>query len=222
LITFPIKPNTAVDSQYTETEQETERLLANVDVANAARTAQNALNRTATSTPGQPSSPATAPAQANPATAAPTVPARPPTSSGQPVGPAAATNTNAQSGGTREVVRTESTFNGVVFRANDPAGFNAYTSYIQTRSRELTIQYETSLTELANQNSNGNITPRQRELIVESARERAIDETEIEARIKFDPQIKAAGAGGTTITTNPVAQQAAAVPRAPQISSREP
>jgi hypothetical protein len=226
LISFPvsaIKNNTAVDSQYTETERETNRLLADLDKANAARSTQNALNRTATTTPGQPSSPATAPARANPAAPAATAPARPPTSSGQPVGTAAAVNnTNAQSGGTRVVTTTESTLNGDVFRAKDPAGFVAYTNYIADRRKELTSQYEKSLTEQANRNSNGNITPRQGELIFERARTRAFDEALLEARIKFDPQIKAAGAGGTTITTNPAAQQGAAVPRAPQIGSREP
>jgi hypothetical protein len=226
LVTFPrsaIKANNSVDSQYTETEQETERLLANADVANAARTAQNALNRASTSTPGQPSSPTTAPARANPPTAAPTSPAAAPTSSGQPVGPAAAaTNTNAQSGGTRVVTTTESTLNGDVFRAKDPAGFAAYTNYIADRRKELTSQYEKSLTEQANRNSNGNIPPRQRELIVERAQDRAFVQALDEARIKFDPQIKAAGAGGITTTTNPAAQQGAAVPRAPQTSSREP
>jgi hypothetical protein len=228
LVTFPrtaIKVNdAAVDSQFTETQQDTQRLVSNIGTGvNTARGSRNTQTQSTTTAPGQPSSPTTPSVSQNPSAPAINAPAAAPTSSGQPVGAAsAANNTNAQSGGTQEVTRTESTLNGDVFRANDPAGFNAYTSYIQTRSRELATQYETSLTEQANRNSNGNISPRQRELIVESARERASAEASVEARAKFAPQIQAAGAGTVTSTTNPVAQQGAAVPRAPQISSREP
>jgi hypothetical protein len=228
LVTFPrtaIKVNdAAVESQYTDTDRDIRRLVSNIGTRlnNRARGSPNARTESTTNAPGQPSSPTTRPVDQTSAAPAPGAPAAAPTSSGQPVGPAAAaTNTNAQSGGTREVTRTESTLNGDVFRANDPAGFNAYRSYIQTRSRELATQYETSLTAQANQNSNGNITPRQRERIVEHAQDRAAGQALDEARIKFDPQIKAAGAGGTTITTNPVAQQGAAVSRESQIINRD-
>lgn len=225
LISFPIKPNTAVDSQYTETEQETERLLANVDVANAARTAQNALNRTATSTPGQPSSPATAPAQANPPTAAPTVPARPPTSSGQPVGNAApASNTNAQSGGTRQVTTTESTFNEAIFRERDPASFAKYEEYKQQQFNLIFQSEKSRLAALAvknNPNLNNDPATLVR-LVTASAQITATLESTKAAFALFEPQIQAAGAGTVTSNTNPVVQQGAAVPRAPQISSREP
>jgi hypothetical protein len=137
------------------------------------------------------------------------------------VGPAAAaTNTNAQSGGTRVVTTINSTFNGDVFQERDPEGFVAYTNYIADRRKELTAQFIKELTEQAQRNNPGREVSEGR--IRRFAEARAFSEALEEARIKFDPQIKAAGAGGTTITTNPVAQQGAAVPRAPQIGSREP
>jgi hypothetical protein len=226
LVTFPrsaIKANNAIDSQYTETEQETERLLANLDVANAARTTQNALNRIATSTPGQPSSPTTAAARQNPAAPTATAPARPPTSSGQPVGTAAAvTNTNAQSGGTRQITAIDVTFSEATFRQKDPAGAKAFREFKNTKEKEIFAIQSAKLIDQARKNNNGTVTARQRELIDEEALTTARVLSQAEAIRQFAPQIQAAGAGTVTNTTNPVAQQGAAVPRAPQTGSREP
>lgn len=229
LITFPIsaiKNNTAVDSQYTETEQETERLLANLDVANAARTAQNALNRTATSTPGQPSSPATAPARANPAAPSPAAPARPPTSGTQPVGNAApASNTNAQSGGTTQRPADLSrgyTFSETTFRQKDPAGAKAYRDFQTQKEKEISAAESARLTAQAQRNNNGTVSPRERELIDDRAQTTARLQSQRLAVEKFAPQIQTAGAITFPGTFSPASQQAAAVPRAPQTIGREP
>jgi hypothetical protein len=229
LVTFPrsaIKANTDVDSQYTETEQETERLLANLDVANAARTLQNALNRAATSTPGQPSSPTTASARTNPAAPAPTAPSRPPTSSGQPVGNAApASNTNTQSGGTTQRPADLSrgyTLSEQTFRQRDPAGARAYREFKTEKEKEISAAESARLTAQAQRNNNGTVTPRERELIDQRAQTTARQQSDRLAVEKFAPQIQAVGAITFPGTISPAAQQGAAIPRAPQTSSREP
>jgi hypothetical protein len=230
LVTFPrsaIKANTNVDSQYTETEQETERLLANLDVANAARTAQNALNRAATSTPGQPSSPATAPARANPAAPAAAAPARPPTSGTQPVGNAAATtNTDVQSGVTRQLTANDLargyTFSETTFRQKDPAGAKAYRDFQKQKEKEISAAESARLTAQAQRNNNGTVSPRERELIDQQAQTTARRISQRLAVEQFLPQIQAAGAITFSGVTRPAAQQGAAVSRAPQIGSREP
>jgi hypothetical protein len=102
LVTFPrsaIKANVDTDAQFIEDEKETERLLANLDRANSARAATNALagglpeeqaSSAANSVPAQPASPTSrnneqyTPA---PAPAAPAAPATSPSSGGQTVAP---------------------------------------------------------------------------------------------------------------------------------------
>jgi hypothetical protein len=229
LVTFPISAitnNTAVDSQYTETEKETERLLANADAANAARNAQNALNRTATTTPGQASSPTTDTTRQNPPTAAPAAPARPPTSSGQPVGNATPTsNTNAQSGGTTQRPADLSrgyTFSEQTFRQKDPAGAKAYNDFQKQKEQEIFTARSASLTAQAQRNNNGTVPPRERELIDQQALTTARRQSQGLAVEKFLPQIQAAGAISFPGAASPAAQQGTAVPRAPQTSSREP
>jgi hypothetical protein len=227
LVTFPrtaIKVNdAAVESQFTETEQDTQRLLANVDKDNAARAALNARTQSVTAAPGQPSSPTTRPVSQNPSAPAVTAPAAAPTSSGQPVGTAgAANNTNAQSGGTRVTTNLTAQFSEATFRERDPAGAAAFRQAQQARERELIASETAKLTAQANQNNNGSISPRQRELIDQQALTTAQQQSRIETIQQFAPQIQAAGAGTVTNTTNPAAQQGAAVTRAPQTSSREP
>jgi hypothetical protein len=225
LVTFPrsaIKANDDVDAQYVETEKETERLLANLDKANAARGPANILTQS-TSAPGQPSSTTTPPAGQNPAAPAPVAPAGAPTSSGQPVGTAAAANnTNAQSGGTRVTTNLTAQFSEATFRERDPAGAAAFRQAQQAREQELVVSETAKLTAQANQNNNGSISPRQRELIAQQALTTAQQQSRIETIQQFAPQIEAAGAGSVVSTTSPAAQQGAAVPRAPQIVSREP
>lgn len=221
LITFPrsaIKANVDTDAQFIETEDKTERILLDLDRANSARAATNALagglveeqaSSAANSVPAQPSSPTSRNnEQYNPAPA-PAAPARPPTSGTEPVTPATSnTQTNT----------TESTFNGEVFQRNDPAGFGAYTAFIRNRSRELTTQFERELIAQAQQNTPGAVNSGR---ILTVAQTRANSQALIEARAKFATQISAAGAGSTS-TTNTVGQPATTVPQAPQIISREP
>jgi hypothetical protein len=240
LITFPrsaIKVNDAeVDSQFTEIKQETERILRDLDAANSTRAAINALagglseeqaSPSANSVPSQPSAPTTRPVSQNPAAPAATAPARPPTSSGQPVGTAAAaTNTNAQSGGTRQITATDLsrgyTFSQQTFRQRDPAGARAYRDFQREKEKEISAAESARLTAQAQRNNNGTVSLRERELIDQQAlitARRLSDRLAVE---KFLPQIQAAGAITIPGATNPAAQQGAAVPRAPQTSSREP
>lgn len=221
LVTFPrsaIKGNVDTDAQFTETEEQTERILRNLDQANSARAARNALagglpeeqaSSAANSVPAQPSSPTSRNNQQYTPATAPAAPATPPTSSNQPVAPAP-NNT--------QTTTTESTLNGEVFQRNDPAGFGAYTSFVQTRSRELTTQIERELTAQAQQNTPGAVNSGR---ILTVAQTRARSQALIEARAKFAPQIQAAGAG-TTSTTNTVGQPATASSQAPQTINREP
>jgi hypothetical protein len=211
-----------VDTQaeYVETEQDTERILRDLDVANSARAAINALtgglpeeqaSPAANSVPAQPSSPTSRNSEQSTAAPAPAAPATPPTSSGQPVAPAPS-NT--------QTTTTESTFNGEVFQRNDPAGFAAYQQFIRQRTSELTLQITKSLTDQYNRNTNGNITTQQRERISIRAQDQARTLALIEARTKFATQIQAAGAGSTS-TTNTVPRPAATVPRESQITNRD-
>jgi hypothetical protein len=219
LITFPasaIKVNaTDVDSQFTETPAITERLLRDLDRANSARAVRNQVpqgsfveEQASGAANSQP--PALGSSQ-TPSAPAPAAPAAAPTSSGQPVGNAAAT-TNTQTN------TTESTLNGEVFQRNDPAGFAAYTAFVQERSSELTTQIERELTAQAQQNTPGAVDSGR---ILTVAQTRARSQALVEARAKFATQIQAAGAG-TTATTNTVPQPAAASPQAPQTINREP
>jgi hypothetical protein len=135
---------------------------------------------------------------------------------------AAANNTNAQSGGTRVTTNLTAQFSEATFRERDPAGAAAFRQAQQAREQELVASETAKLTAQANQNNNGSISPRQRELIAQQALTTAQQQSRIETIQQFAPQIQAAGAGTVTNTTNPAAQQGAAVPRAPQTSSREP
>jgi hypothetical protein len=220
LITFPrsaIKANVDTDDQYVTTEQETERILRNLDAANSARAATNALagglveeqaSPAANSVPAQPASPTSRNNEQSTAAPAPAAPATSPTSSGQPVAPAPS-NT--------QTTTTESTLNGEVFQRNDPAGFGAYTGFIRQRSRELTTQFEKELIAQAQQNTPGAVNSGR---ILTVAQARANSQALIEARTKFATQIQAAGAGSTG-TTNTVPRPAATVPRESQITNRD-
>lgn len=220
LVTFPrsaIKNNVDTQAEYVETEQDTERILRDLDVANSARAAINTLtgglpeeqaSPAANSVPAQPSSPTSRNSEQSTAAPAPAAPATPPTSSGQPVAPAPS-NT--------QTTTTESTLNGEVFQRNDPAGFGAYTGFIRQRSRELTTQFEKELIAQAQQNTPGAVNSGR---ILTVAQARANSQALIEARTKFATQIQAAGAGSTS-TTNTVPRPAATVPRESQITNRD-
>jgi hypothetical protein len=205
LISFPpsaIKDNTgdpAVDSQNTETGA-------------------------GTTNPGQPSSPTTPPAPANPPTPAPAAPARPPTSGGTPVGPAnPVTPTNARTGGTQVTETTQTTYDEQIFRTKDPASFAKFEEY-RNQQFNLIFQSEKSrLSALAVKNN-----PQLSDdpatlvrLVTGSARITARLAADEAAVNLFLPQIKAAGAGGTTTTTTP-ANATPVNTSAPQTSSREP
>ena len=228
LILFPrsaIKANTAADSQYNETEQETQRLLNNVDRNNAARARQNSANAAATSTtvPAQPSSQQTPVVGQNPPAPAISAPARPPTSSNQPIGPSSAvTNTNAQSGGTTTFTSVSGQVNDAIFQQRNPSAYSQFVAFRSAKEKEIFAEEVARLTTQAANNNNGSVSLRQRELIESTALDIARVESRFEAVQQFAPQIEAAGAGQFTNTSNPAAQQGAVTPRTPQISSREP
>jgi len=155
--------------------------------------------------PGSTTNRAAAP-PADPARIAPAPPAGPPTSGGSSVGPAnPVTPTNAQTGGTRVTEDTQIRFDANIFRTKDPASFAKFEEY-RNQQFNLIFQSEKSrLSALAVKNNpqlNDDPATLLR-LVTGSARitaGRAADEAAITL---FDPQIKAAGAGGTTKTTTP-------------------
>jgi hypothetical protein len=235
LVTFPrtaIKLSQAdIDNQNTETAQTIQDTLAAVDRANSARALRNqvpdgSLVEEQASGAANSQPPSLGSSQ-TPSAPAPAAPARPPTSSGQPVGPAAAaTNTNAQSGGTRQITATDLsrgyTFSETTFRQRDPAGARAYNDFQTQKEKEISAAESARLTAQAQRNNNGTVSPRERELIDQRAQTTARRLSQDLAVKQFATQIQAAGAITVPGATNPAAQQGAAVPRAPQTSSREP
>jgi hypothetical protein len=177
---------------------------------------QNTETGAGTTNPGQPSSPTTPPAPANPSTPAPAAPPTPPTSGGQPVGP----------GGTTQPPGDLSrgyTFSETTFRQKDPAGAKAYSDFQKQKENEIFATEVARLTAQAQRNNNGTVTPRERELIDQQALTTARRLSQDLAVEKFLPQIQAAGAisfPGVPISRG--TQPGAAIPRTPQISSREP
>jgi hypothetical protein len=230
LVTFPrtaIKVNdAAVDSQFIETEQDTQRLLSNIGIRlnNRSRGSRNSRTESTTTTPGQPSSPTTPSVSQNPSSPATNAPAAAPTSSGQPVGPAnPVTPTNAQTGGTLVTENTQTRFDANIFRTKDPASFAKFEEY-RNQQFNLIFQSEKSrLSALAVKNNpqlNDDPATLVR-LVTGSARITAGLAADEAAIALFDPQIKAAGAGGITTTTTPT-NATPVNTSAPQISSREP
>jgi hypothetical protein len=155
--------------------------------------------------PGSTTNRAAAPA-ADPARIAPAPPAGPPTSGGSSVGPAnPVTPTNTQTGGTRVTEDTQIRFDANIFRTKDPASFAKFEEYRQQQFNLIFQSEKSRLSALAVKNNpqlNDDPATLLR-LVTGSARitaGRAADEAAITL---FDPQIKAAGAGGITATTTP-------------------
>jgi hypothetical protein len=167
----------------------------------------------ANSVPAQPASPTSRNNEQYTPAAAPAAPATSPTSSGQPVGAAsAATNTNAESGGTQVVTRTESTVSELTFAQNVPTGYQQYVEFRNQQAAALREKYTAEAIE-----NFGSIDARTRSRIATISQSQAT----IAANQRFATQIQAAGAGTVTNTTNPAAQQGAAVPQAPQTINRD-
>jgi hypothetical protein len=147
---------------------------------------------------------AAAPA-ANPARIAPAPPAGPPTSGGSSVGPAnPVTPTNTQTGATRTTETTNTTYDAEIFRTKDPASFAKYQEYKNQQFNLINQSEKSRLTAQAAANSpDGTLDPRQVSRINSTARTLANTQADAAAQQLFDPQIKAAGAGGTTKTTTP-------------------
>lgn len=147
---------------------------------------------------------AAAPA-ANPARIAPAPPAGSPTSGGSSVGPAnPVTPTNAQTGGTRTTETTNTTYDAEIFRTKDPVSFAKYQEYKNQQFNLINQSEKSRLTAQAAANSpDGTLDPRQVSRINSTARTLANTQADAAAQQLFDPQIKAAGAGGITTTTTP-------------------
>ena len=133
-------------------------------------------------------------------------PAGPPTSGGSSVGPAnPVTPTNAQTGGTRTTQKTNTTYDQNIFRTKDPASFAKFEEY-RNQQFNLIFQSEKSrLSALAVKNNpqlNDDPATLVR-LVTGSARITAGLAANEAAVALFEPQIKAAGAGGITTTTTP-------------------
>jgi hypothetical protein len=154
--------------------------------------------------PGSTTNRAAAPA-ADPARIAPAPPAGPPTSGGSSVGPAnPVTSTNAQTGGTRTTETTNTTYDAEIFRTKDPVSFAKYQEYKNQQFNLINQSEKSRLTAQAAANSpDGTLDPRQVSRINSTARTLANTQADAAAQQLFDPQIKAAGAGGTTKTTTP-------------------
>jgi hypothetical protein len=154
--------------------------------------------------PGSTTNRAAAPA-ADPARIAPAPPAGPPTSGGSSVGPAnPVTPTNAQTGATRTTETTNTTYDAEIFRTKDPASFAKYQEYKNQQFNLINQSEKSRLTAQAAANSpDGTLDPRQVSRINSTARTLANTQADAAAQQLFDPQIKAAGAGGTTKTTTP-------------------
>ena len=143
---------------------------------------------------------------ADPPRIAPVPPAGPPTSGGSSVGPAnPVTPTNAQTGGTRTTQETNTTYDQNIFRTKDPASFAKFEEY-RNQQFNLIFQSEKSrLSALAVKNNpqlNDDPATLVR-LVTGSARITAGLAADEAAVALFEPQIKAAGAGGITTTTTP-------------------
>jgi hypothetical protein len=154
--------------------------------------------------PGSTTNRAAAPA-ADPARIAPAPPAGPPTSGGSSVGPAnPVTPTNTQTGATRTTETTNTTYDAEIFRTKDPASFAKYQEYKNQQFNLINQSEKSRLTAQAAANSpDGTLDPRQVSRINSTARTLANTQADAAAQQLFDPQIKAAGAGGTTKTTTP-------------------
>jgi hypothetical protein len=140
-----------------------------------------------------------------PDTVRPAAPAQPPTSGGAPVGAAnPASPTNAQTGGTRVTETTQTTYDANIFRTKDPASFAKYQEY---RNQQFNLIYKSETARLTaqatNNNPNGYDAPTQLSRIQNTARISANFAADKAAFALFEPQIAAAGAGGTTKTTTP-------------------
>ena len=143
---------------------------------------------------------------ADPPRIAPVPPAGPPTSGGSSVGPAnPVTPTNVQTGGTRTTQETNTTYDQNIFRTKDPASFAKFEEY-RNQQFNLIFQSEKSrLSALAVKNNpqlNDDPATLVR-LVTGSARITAGLAANEAAVALFEPQIKAAGAGGITTTTTP-------------------
>jgi len=154
--------------------------------------------------PGSTTNRAAAPA-ADPARIAPAPPAGPPTSGGSSVGPAnPVTPTNTQTGGTRTTETTNTTYDAEIFRTKDPVSFAKYQEYKNQQFNLINQSEKSRLTAQAAANSpDGTLDPRQVSRINSTARTLANTQADAAAQQLFEPQIKAAGAGGTTKTTTP-------------------
>ena len=143
---------------------------------------------------------------ADPPRIAPVPPAGPPTSGGSSVGPAnPVTPTNVQTGGTRTTQETNTTYDQNIFRTKDPASFAKFEEY---RNQQFNLIFQSEKSRLAalavKNNPQLNDDPaglvRRVTGSAQITATRAADEAAIAL---FEPQIKAAGAGGTTTTTTP-------------------
>jgi len=143
---------------------------------------------------------------ADPPRIAPVPPAGPPTSGGSSVGPAnPVTPTNAQTGGTTTRQETNTAFDANIFRTKDPASYAKFEEY---RNQQFNLIFQSEKSRLAalavKNNPQLNDDPaglvRRVTGSAQITATRAADEAAIAL---FEPQIKAAGAGGTTTTTTP-------------------
>ena len=114
------------------------------------------------------------------------------------------------------------TFSEQTFRQKDPAGAKAYRDFQTQKEKEISAAESARLTAQAQRNNNGTVAPRERELIDQRAQTTARRLSQDLAVKQFATQIQAAGAITFPGTFSPAAQQAAAVPRAPQTIRREP
>jgi hypothetical protein len=142
----------------------------------------------------------------NPGRIAPAPAARPPTSGGTPVGPAnPVTPTDTATGGTQVTENTQLTFSAATFRERDPASFAKFEEYRQQQFNLIFQSEKSRLGVLAVKNNpylNDDPATLLR-LVTGSAQITATLEADKAAITLFDPQIKAAGAGGITTSTTP-------------------
>ena len=143
---------------------------------------------------------------ADPPRIAPVPPAGPPTSGGSSVGPAnPVTPTNVQTGGTRTTQETNTTYDQNIFRTKDPASFAKFEEY-RNQQFNLIFQSEKSRLAALEVKNNPQLNDDPAGLVrrvtgsAQITATRAADEAAVAL---FEPQIKAAGAGGTTTTTTP-------------------
>jgi hypothetical protein len=141
----------------------------------------------------------------NPGRTAPAPAAKPPTSGGAPVGAAnPVTPTNAQTGGTQVTEKTQTTYDEEIFRTKDPESFAKFEEYRQQQFNLIFQSEKSRLALLAAANNPLRLPdPALAARIVNTARSIARLTSDDAAITLFEPQIKAAGAGGTTTTTTP-------------------